>query len=512
MKLKGHTTIELRNVETGEVKKYEDDNMFTNAIGKMINFAIKHSMGSNPLDVFSSHWYNLLGGLVMFDSALTESADNIFATAGVKPAGYGMVGDTSSYQGVSLWGIYNPQESDTSQTDTKKMVWDFATSHANGTIASICLTHRNAAMCGFGMPSWVSTQRNCYGDINLGTTMNASSKGVQGRSSSAFGRVGSNLSLNDGSYMHFCIDGDNDYRYQFKVCQDGLSIIKVKMSPETFDVFRSSQSYQSYTEETYSETFSGTHFYHCYNPTEKVLYFWTYNGDPGEYFSGSVDFYIHKFDMTSKVLTKNWKRFNVSANYNDYIYTGIVVCNSGIYYVLSTYANRYPCFKKVDTTSGTISTVHQTSQSDLPYGYSTYGLMGRKPWIMNGVIYYPGLISYQSGSSSVYYEVIIDTSDDTFRYTNLAAAGYNYSNTSKPGQHIVPIDNTQIVFSALLNSDESQNGLLSLQSNESSGMEGGNVFAPVQYLATINNLSEAIVKTAQQTMKVTYTITAAEEE
>lgn len=510
MKLKGHTTIELRNVETGEVKKYEDDNMFTNAIAKMVNFAIKHSLGANPLDVLTTHWYNLLGGLVLFDTALTESADNIYAPAGVTPVGYGQVGNTNSYQSMNEWGTYNSQESDTSATDQKVFVWDFSTSHANGTIASVCLTHRNAGMAGFGMKNMVIVDTNTRGDISVGTGIIASSKGRQGRSNSDYGLVGSNLSLNDGSYMDFCIDSVNDLRYQFKVCLDGLSVIKVSLSPEKFDIFRGSTYYQSYDEDTYSETFTGSYFYHCYNPDEKVLYFWTTSTDTVSFGSGGVDVYIHKFDMSGSTptLTKNWKRLQVS-NYETY--NSFVIKSSAIYVIGRATSGGYFCIKKFDTSSGTVTTVKTLVQAEIPYGYSFYGSYNRKPFIINGLMFVPAVINSVSGSS-VYHAVVVDTSDDSFRFTNVVMNGYSYSYPYMPGTHIPPIDKTQIVFGSILNSGEQNDTMLTLNSSGGDSTTNGNLFAPIQYLGTINNLSEAIVKTAQQTMKVTYTITAEEEE
>ena len=272
--LKGHTTIELRDVVTGEVKKYEDDNMMTNYIAKVVDFACKHALGDSPLNPYTSHWYNFLGGLCLFSQTLTEDADAFYLPAGVKPIGYGIQGDTNSYTGVNAWGIYNTQESDTSQTGTKKMVWDFSTSHANGTIASIALTHLNNGLWGFGINQNQDTQRNMLSKMAVGTFLTKSSKGRQGRNDACTGQVGSNLSLNDGSYMDFCIDSENDEKYMMKVCQDGLSIIKHKMYPEHFNVFRQMQTNQSYEEDTYSETFDSGYYYHFYNTDEQVLYFW----------------------------------------------------------------------------------------------------------------------------------------------------------------------------------------------------------------------------------------------
>ena len=504
MKFKGHTTIELKNVETGEIKKYEDDNMLTNAISKMLNFAATHSLGTNSLDVYSSHWYNLLGGLVLFDTALTEDADNLYPPAGTKPVGYGMAGDTNSYTSVPEWGIYNTQESDTSSTDTKKMVWDFSTSHANGTIASIALTHRNNGLFGFGINSYANTGRTCFGKIALGTAIIQSSKGRQGRNTQCYGVVGSNLSLNDGSYMDFCIDSDNDEKYMFKVCQDGLSIIKHKMYPEQISVFRSALNFQSYEEETYSETFSSGYFYHFYNPDEKCLYFWILSGIVDGWQSQAVSVSIHKFDMTTKTLTKGWKTLSIPST--NYIWNSFMVTADAIYAGGRAVTTGYIKIVKYDTTSGTASDIWNIG-SGISGDYS--GLQGRKNWIRNGLIYIPYVITYASSQA---YTIIIDTSDDTIRYTNTYHYAYNYNDSSRAGMIIPSIDNTQVACGTMLNAGETNIGTLNLQNTEGEQSQMGNMIGLISYLGTINNLSEPIVKTAQQTMKVTYTITVESEE
>ncbi len=502
MKFKGHTTIELKNVETGEIKKYEDDNMLTNAVEKMLNFASTHALGANPLDIYSSHWYNLLGGLVLFDTALTEDADNIYPPAGTKPVGYGQCQDTSSYTSISEWGVYNSQESDTSATDTKKMVWDFSTSHANGTIASIALTHRNTGLFGFGISSWQNTQRTCRGRINLGTIITQSKKGKQARNSSCYGVVGSNLSLNDGSYVDFCVDADNDEKYMFKVCADGLSIIKHKLYHEQMNMFRGATAFQSFEEETYSETFGGSYFYHFYNPDEKVLYFYTLGSTVEQWSNAAVSFTVHKFDMEAQTLTKGWKTFSMQATGS--LFNSPVITNGGIYVI--RYAENAWRVSKFDTVSGTVSNVASASSID------TSGAYGRKSWIQNGLIYIPSFLPF-GGTTGYSYAIIIDTSDDTVRYTNnMYPTYYGESDRTRIGIIVPPIDNTQLVCGTMLNAGEDQQIVMNLQQSEDGAQNAGNVFAPISYLGTINNLSEPIVKTAQQTMKVTYTITVESEE
>ena len=502
MKFKGHTTIELKNVETGEVKKYEDDNMITNAISKLLNFAATHALGTSSLNIYSSHWYNLLGGLVLFDTALTENADAIYPPAGTKPKGYGMVGDTNSYTSVPEWGIYNTQESNTSATDTKTMVWDFSTSHGNGTIASVALTHRNAGLFGFGIENYVNTQRTVYGRMALGTMIVSSSKGVQGRNDTSAGVVGSNLSLNDGSYVDFCIDSANDQKYQFKVCADGISIITHKLYPEQMDVYQGATAFQSYEEDTYAGTFSGTYFYHFYNPDEKVLYFWTTSSTVNKWENASLSLAIHKYDVVNETLTANWKTFSNSSRS---IYNNFVVTSSAIYFVRNDASDNKWKISKHDLTSGTVTDCLVFSSLT----FETYGCEGRKSYIRNGLVYFPHAVRYDNYLA---YTVIVDTSDDSVRYTNITQPCYYYNQATRNGVCVPPYDNTQVACGAMLNSDETLQQVLNLQQYEGNTSTIGNVYADVCYLGTINNLSEPIVKNAQQTMKITYTITVEEEE
>lgn len=497
IKLKGHTKIELKDVETGEVKVYEDDNMFTNAIGKMVDFIAKHN-GLNALNLFTTH-FNLLGGLVLYDSTITESADQVWLPSGVSPVGYGIVGDTNSFSGITQWGIYNAQESDTSAATTKKMVWDFITSHGNGTIAAIGLTHYNAGNMGLGIETWGNTARQYGTNIGAGNAFVSSSKGKQGRNVNNVGSVGASLATG-GTYMNFCVDADNNLKYMFKVCADGISVISHSMSPEKFDVFRSSVTWQDYTEETYSETFSGgSYFYHFYNTDERCLYFWL--GDDNNKWTNGADVYVHKFDCANKVLTKNWKRFQVASGV---VGRNFVVTDDAIYFQHNENSERK--IDRWDTTSGTVTNITSVSNVD------DYQMYGRRQYILNGRIYWH-YWSANGGDLSWnirLYMGIIDTSNDTFQYTNIGY--YNVSSTASNFNIVPPMLNTQMIFLLNSNAGENEGSMMNLQESGTYGNRNdlGNAFVPCHYLGTINNLSEPIDKTAMQTMKVTYTITAVE--
>ena len=66
MKIHGHSIIELRNVKTGEIERYEDDNMVTNAL----NYYFQDVGAWNINPIYDTNVRNnlipqLLGGLLL---------------------------------------------------------------------------------------------------------------------------------------------------------------------------------------------------------------------------------------------------------------------------------------------------------------------------------------------------------------------------------------------------------------------------------------------------------------
>ena len=138
--LKGHLQIDLHNEITGENQRIEQDNMVTNALGYMLGLAANvGGKGVNHFDDLLPAATRALGGLFLFDGTLTEDVNNVHFPMNVHLTGHaGQAADTAT----KLGGSINTAES--GRTDTGYVnVWDFSTSQANGTIASLALTHRN---------------------------------------------------------------------------------------------------------------------------------------------------------------------------------------------------------------------------------------------------------------------------------------------------------------------------------------------------------------------------------
>ena len=136
MAIKGSATIELTNAD-GTKQIIKHDNMITNAVADMF----RSYMGDMPL-IHKLNFYDytyagtIFGGLLLFDDILNDDASD-YAIPSTKITGY--ASDTS-YSGKDLSrGSRNIAESGLQEDGSYKLVWDFGTSQGNGTIQSIAL-------------------------------------------------------------------------------------------------------------------------------------------------------------------------------------------------------------------------------------------------------------------------------------------------------------------------------------------------------------------------------------
>lgn len=136
MAIKGSATIELTNAD-GTKQIIKHDNMITNAVADMF----RSYMGDMPL-IHKLNFYDytyagtIFGGLLLFDDRLNDDASD-YAIPSTKITGY--ASDTA-YSGNDLSkGSRNIAESGLQEDGSYKFVWDFGTSQGNGNIQSIAL-------------------------------------------------------------------------------------------------------------------------------------------------------------------------------------------------------------------------------------------------------------------------------------------------------------------------------------------------------------------------------------
>lgn len=156
MKLKGTMVLELTDETTGEVESITEENMVTNAVNNIL--------GINPMGIFYAAtgeydaavlWNesllpicpNMIGGILLFSNALEEDADNIYQYSANMPVAYAS-NDVNSTANLAR-GSLNLTESK-ALDNGYKFVWEFTPSQGNGTIAAIALTSSFGGQNGFG--------------------------------------------------------------------------------------------------------------------------------------------------------------------------------------------------------------------------------------------------------------------------------------------------------------------------------------------------------------------------
>ncbi len=155
MKLTGTMRIELKDVNTGEVTAVTEENMVTDAVN--------HILGLNPMGVFYEigesidgvKWQeaflpicpNAIGGILLFSKALEERADNIYSLSDNLPVAYAS-NNVNSTANVAR-GSMNLTESK-KLDNGYKFVWEFTPSQGNGTIAAAALTSAQGGANAYG--------------------------------------------------------------------------------------------------------------------------------------------------------------------------------------------------------------------------------------------------------------------------------------------------------------------------------------------------------------------------
>lgn len=141
--LKGHTKIELTNVHTGEVETVEKHNMITENLKNICEFARANAYSMDTLNSYLFPVYDkAMGGIILFKDTLDSNSVMMPMPTADAVTGYAS-NNVNSGDNI-LRGSRNLTESKTI-TNGYKYVWDFGTAQANGKISAVALT--NAYAC-----------------------------------------------------------------------------------------------------------------------------------------------------------------------------------------------------------------------------------------------------------------------------------------------------------------------------------------------------------------------------
>ena len=493
MKIKGKTIIELTDVSTGTTETFEDNNMITNAMANFWNpFGAFGNYPANDDNINSLQpWNWLTGGIMLFNGAITENTETTFMPAGIQMTGNGAK-DISNSGNVSNMGSYNVNESGVTKngnTVVVKYVYDFLTSQANGTIASVCLTSKAGGYMGMGNV----TSREKDQKFNLETYQS----GSYGNEKKPY------LSFNSYSYAPYCCLGypvynedamyivnpqsvyyaGSSYEDQRAMhwSQNGkIKVHKMRAGFKTIGLLDGSNidhTKQSWEVAVPQEilTFMGSdvRYTNVFSDAFNRAIYIVFNKNNYEVSAGA-SFYVMKIGSDM-----NATAYQLTNNTGFRLYTGDNGSNSGyrrvafdgeyMYAWGYVSSSNYKLFKIKISDSTQVFETAVTNSSTAGIFMLAQGLIGIEgDWIS----------SYDYYNASIY-----DTVNDTVKYTN----GYGLS-----VRRLTPFADKKGIYieDSLISNDVAYK-----------------VIKDPRFLATVNNLATPVTKTAEKTMKVTYTLT-----
>ena len=464
--LKGKSTIELTDVRTHKKEVYEEENLVTNAVPDLLRLNLSGLMF--PIQSTSTKFEEVIfpiankcyGGILLFEDKLEDNPAKYIVPSTNKIIGYASndVNSTDS----QMRGSANLNESIPLENGYK-FVWDFSTSQANGRISSLALTH-----CRGGI--------NFYGDI--------------------YGKVNNTIRLNDTSREV----GDEVLR---------IYIGMVEANPLT-NTFTSIWPLMNKTLEIikFKEAISSVGLNdkisrECFQKIEKVTLdiqdFYkdvdSYYKEDSAFFDGS-DGYYYGFIIGVSSNNKNTRLNRIKIKKEDYSFTtdswiieDLILTNVGSY----PNSDEYGAYRITNSLikDGYFYTINASKTHVIkininnPIDITEIDLGFKSNFKPDSDSYYR---IYKYGDYIIGFDFVIDKNDNVIR----TKSSYFYRIMTpfiEYGPFIIGYgsyvrDNHRSLYKML--------------------------YLMTPYLGTINNLSSPILKTADKTMKITYTLTEEE--
>lgn len=445
---KGNTKIELTNIYTGEKEVIEKHNTFTNAIQKLLEYYT--ATGSNIYNISSGNPFLPLSTVGLSGIYLSSEILDEKTTQVEPKTIVGYAGYKTDTSGSKYIGSLNSNESK-KLDNGYKYVWDFGTDRANGTISAVGLTS--------GISNAISKSDNFP---------------YSNRQSVSTGDYIKNL-----PWVGQCIDcTEFGQKFMFAVLITPTTV-KFTQIQITHGIvtLNTTPIYKIIKEETVTI------------PDLNIIL--------SEYYYYSTACYI-SFDVANKfyylITPTKYIRFNANT-------------------------------LKYDDSFGVKSMPSNLSDSQSSVGYAgvIHGYMYRRK---NSAIYRWKVdspennseyltINYDLGLNAVgnyfiWYNILFDPEE---KKTYIINDDYNHiSEHPSIAFPVVSSDNTNIYLSTYLDHIDNCN-LQHFRAYANAQkykyvQNCGTHYYP--YFATINNLSSSVVKTADKTMKITYTITEGE--
>lgn len=507
--LKGHTKIELTNVKTGEVKVIEDENLVTNAMSKLFEQTPYCGFGvsSNPFTSKNQLIDRLCGGILLFSEPIDEDPDNYLIPKGNKMVGNGRI-NYASAQNVPEFGAFNAEESSWSISNReRKYVYDFSTSKGNGTISCVALTNFLLGYYGVGNASDKS-ERLTVENVNY-SYYNLMTKYFWNNSLSFSSSYSSDVGVPADGRILFA-----DYNKNNVIVFDNYSL-------------------------NYNSTYTSQHISNGYLPIYKV-YFPMTSVDPFQRLISEGAWRIMEkvdIEVPSEIasISKKYTQYSCICRAKDALYIVFsgtssreVSANAKFYmWKISHDLETSEVYTLTNTTGVSINVGYRGEVSSSHYSRGMAVVDGYLVCQGSGKIFKMNLSDptdvveftlswtstnaqwcfYELGNtlfaSEAYYSdtyvMVVDVSTCEGHWTNgCPSISTGEAKNNAKYTHVIPVVGCD-------------NFLISSNDEYLASSSSKLVYNPVM-LSTINNLPEPVVKTSDLAMKITYTLTLADDE
>jgi len=458
--LKGTTKIELTDIHTGKVETYENKNMVTNALRDIFRPLGLSQRPSRYFSDFVPYYKTLLGGILCFDTNIDENADNYYppATANlVGCAAYGEQNNTTN----TFRGGFNQTESEVNLTDRYvKYVYDFATSQANGTINCVCLTHKNGGFTSYGSKNAVyTTSYPLMQSICEDTLQYVYPDRTGAKTSSRY----SGFTIGTTELI-FLIDRDADCAYYFKIVdKTHITITRRRTFLKSVTILDNEYSKKPLIDETELEELTSElrigYLGYNYDPATDKLYICT---AANSYTKPSQTLLVTEIAMDTWKVTQYEVTNTADKNMRTDGMWAFFVTDGYLY--LRGSDSPYDLYKFEISNPANVTKFTRTNVGNIN---------GCAKMIINGRIY------YENGND----QLLIANTNSCEIMPPECKSLFN----SSYWLNVTPVRNEPLLYFA------------DLGTWSTSGW-----YMMCNYLATINNLSEPVTKTADKTMKITY--------
>lgn len=463
--IKGQTTIELTDITTKQTEVFQKNNLVTNAVSDIFSYnpsgllyPLQGGTTGMNREIFpiANTCYS---GILLFEDLLVEDVKEYNPPVDNKIIGYAS-NDVNQTENPNR-GSLNLSES-TIIENGYKYVWDFSTSQANGLISSLALTHYRAGKSYYG---------DSYSAENSAILLNRMSQTLDGETMALYVCM-VEAEPNNNTFVSIMPNTDKTIdiiRVKEPLTSLGLNDPIIKLSPQSLDK-------ATLNVNSFYEGISSIQYPNFYDGGDGYWYGFVRQSDTQKNKTKLNRLKVKKTDHSFTI--DHWELEGIliqplgtfSRNNNGFLTRANYSLLYGKYlYVFST--NNQVIYKINILNPVDVTSIELGFKSNISSGDNTSSYL------------------YRWGNYICGYDFVIDQNDRVIQ-----TAGYGLPYVSTP---LIEFGPFRLGYH--------------VNTSYSSATLYKTLYLHSPYLGTINNLATPILKTADKTMKITYTLTEVEE-